>query len=114
MRCTSAASAQAARLHARRRAILLFTRALLLRARCAEYGAESNDRVHKSFFYGSKHIDQYVPKVNGNPRMDLTQAKQAQWAQQLPPTAPTKANMYETTALASSMAYAGVKSTVPP
>lgn len=68
---------------------------------CADYGAESNDRVHKSFFYGSKHIDQYVPKVEPNPRMELTSAKQAEWA--------TVQDMYKTTALASSMAYAGVK-----
>ena len=80
----------------------------------ADYGAESNDRVHKSFFYGSKHIDQYVPKANPNPRMELTQAKQAQWAQQMPPTAPTQPNMYQTTAAASSLAYSGVKSSVPP
>ena len=44
------------------------------------YGAASNDRVHKSFFYGSKHIDQYVPKTNPNPRMELTMAKEAAWA----------------------------------
>ena len=67
----------------------------------AAYGAESNDRVHKSFFYGSKHIDQYVPKVDPNPRMVLMTAKQAEWG-----TAP---DMYKTTAMASSMAYAGVK-----
>ena len=71
----------------------------------AVYGAESNDRVHKSFFYGSKHIDQYVPKVSANPRMGLTGIKAAEWAQQVPPKAPVNTNMYTTTALASSMAY---------
>ena len=71
------------------------------------YGAESNDRVHKSFFYGSKHIDQFVPKVSPNPRMALTMTKQAEWAQQMPPQAPVNKVMYETTAMASSMAYKG-------
>ena len=66
----------------------------------AAYGAESNDRVHKSFFYGSKHIDQYVPKVNPNPRMELTMAKQAEWAQQMPSSGANPA-MYQTTAKAS-------------
>ena len=53
------------------------------------YGAQSNDRVHKSFFYGSKHIDQYVPKTHPNPRMTLTETKRAEWAQQVAPQAPT-------------------------
>ena len=53
------------------------------------YGAQSNDRVHKSFFYGSKHIDQYVPKTNPKPRMTLTETKRAEWAQQVAPQAPT-------------------------
>jgi len=74
------------------------------------HGAESNDRVHKTFFYGSKHIDQYVPDVSPNPRMELTMGKQAQWAQQQPAAAPS----YQTTAMASSMAFKGIKTTVPP
>ena len=45
-----------------------------------EYGAASDDRVHKSFFYGSKHIDQYVPPVNPNARMVLMNAKASEWA----------------------------------
>lgn len=80
----------------------------------AVYGAQSNDRVHKSFFYGSKHIDQFVPAVSPAPRMELTMSKQAEWGQQMPPAAPTNVDMYKTTALASSMAYAGVKYTVAP
>ena len=69
--------------------------------------------MHKSFFYGSKHIDQYVPKTNPNPRMSLTMAKQAEWAAQIPPPAPVNPVMYQTTALASSMAYKGEKYIVP-
>ena len=61
--------------------------------------------MHKSFFYGSKHIDQYVPKTNPNPRMELTLAKQAEWKLQMPPTAPVVPAMYQTTSLAASMAY---------
>ena len=72
------------------------------------YGAESNDRVHKSFFYGSKHIDQYVPKTSPHPRMELTMSKQNEWAKQGQPA------MYQTTSLSSSMAYAGIKDGVPP
>jgi len=73
-----------------------------------DFGAESHDRVHKTFFYGSKHIDQFVPAVDPNARMNLTMAKQAEWAQQATP------DMYQTTALASSFAYKGVKTAVPP
>jgi len=62
-----------------------------------EYGAASDDRVHKSFFYGSKHIDQYVPKAEPNPRLLLTGMKEAQWAQQMAPQRPTNADMYQTT-----------------
>jgi len=65
-----------------------------------EYGAASNDRVHKSFFYGSKHIDQYVPEMEPNPRLLLTGMKEAQWANQIAPQRPTKADMYLTTNLA--------------
>ena len=60
------------------------------------YGPTSNDRVHKSFFYGSKHIDVYVPKTSPNPRMTLTAQKQAQWGAQIAPTAPTGPDMYTT------------------
>ena len=79
----------------------------------ADYGAESNDRVHKSFFYGSKHIDQFVPKISPNPRMALTTVKMAEWSQQMPPTSTVKPVMYQTTALAASMAYKGQKDVVP-
>ena len=71
------------------------------------YGAESNDRVHKTFFYGSKHIDQYVPNVNPNPRMELTATKAAEWAVQKPPSLPVKMDMYNTTSLLNSYGYKG-------
>merc|ERR1711871_1035573 len=45
-----------------------------------EYGAESDARVHKSFFYGSKHIDKYVPQTDPNAPIAKMSAKQAQWA----------------------------------
>ena len=45
--------------------------------------------MHKSFFYGSKHIDAYVPKTEPNPRMELTTSKQAEWARELAPAVPT-------------------------
>ena len=44
-----------------------------------------NDVVHKSFFYGSKHIDQYVPLQDPNPRSSLTNLKTAQWSVDRPP-----------------------------
>ena len=61
------------------------------------YGAESNARVHKSFFYGSKLIDRHVPKTEPNPRMTLTAAKQAEWAAEVAPGAPINPSMYQTT-----------------
>ena len=79
----------------------------------ADYGAASNDRVHKSFFYGSKHIDQYVPKVSADPRMGLTMSKQTEWAGQQLPAVPANPGMYMTSSLAGSLAYKGVKDTVP-
>lgn len=61
------------------------------------YGAASNDRVHKSFFYGSKHIDAFVPLCDPNVRLQLTASKQAQWAGQQSPQLPTGPDMYQTT-----------------
>ena len=60
------------------------------------YGAESNDRVHKTFFYGSKHIDKYVPRVNPNPPMELTGIKEAEWAMQAKPSKPVDATSEST------------------
>ena len=73
----------------------------------------SQDRVYKSMFYGSKHIDQYVPKTDPRPRTEHMAGKQAEWSLQKAPQVPTAAaDMYKTTALASSTAYKGEKYTV--
>ena len=68
-----------------------------------EYGAASNDRAHKSFFYGSKHIDQYVPKVNPNPRLALMSTKQEQWVSQSGQKIPYEPSMYDSV---SKLAFA--------
>jgi len=74
------------------------------------YGAASGDRVYKSMFYGSKHIDQYVPKTDPNAHVSLMEAKQGEWTKQHPQARPTNAvDMYKTTALAHSTAYKGEK-----
>ena len=39
------------------------------------YGCDSQDRVHKTFFFGNKHIDRVVPLVEPHPRYELMQAK---------------------------------------
>lgn len=67
----------------------------------AEYGARSGARVHKSFFYGSKHIDRLVPKTDPNPRTDLMASKAAQWAAETAPKGPIDPSMYQTTHLTS-------------
>ena len=73
----------------------------------------SQDRVYKSMFYGSKHIDQYVPKTDPRPRVDQMAGKQAEWSLQNPPQVPTSvADMYKTTSLASSGAFKGEKYTI--
>lgn len=58
------------------------------------YGPESNDRVHKSFYYGSKHIDAFVPPSDPNPRTNLMVSKGAQWAAEARPSVPVDASMY--------------------
>jgi hypothetical protein len=65
--------------------------------RSRAYGPLSNDRVHKSFFYGSKHIDAHVPKVNPNPPLELTMRKQSQWARERASVAQASGDMYATT-----------------
>jgi hypothetical protein len=61
-------------------------------------------------FYGSKHIDQYVPKTDPNPVLSLMDAKQIEWTMQKPQAQPINpADMYKTTALAHSTAYKGEK-----
>ena len=68
-----------------------------MRVRARRHGAESADRVHKSFFYGSKHIDFLVPKVNPNPPLELTMAKQAEWALQSQRSQQGSVDMYKST-----------------
>ena len=57
----------------------------------------SNDRVHKSFFYGSKHIDFIVPKVAPHPRLELMSSKKGIWNEQITQPLPVRLDMYETT-----------------
>ena len=57
----------------------------------------SNDRVHKSFFYGSKHIDFIVPKVAPHPRLELMSSKKGIWNEQMTQPLPVRLDMYETT-----------------
>ena len=57
----------------------------------------SNDRVHKSFFYGSKHIDFIVPKVAPHPRLELMSSKKGIWSEQMTQPLPVRLDMYETT-----------------
>ena len=59
-----------------------------------DYGAKSGDRVHKSYFYGSKHIDAHVPKCDPNPRMQLTTLKQNQWSNEAAPVVPQASASY--------------------
>ena len=65
----------------------------------AGYGAESSARVHKSFFYGSKHIDKYVPLTDPNAPVAKMSAKQAEWAAEAAPG--NALSMYTTTHAAS-------------
>ncbi|KAL3909344.1 MAG: hypothetical protein SGPRY_009462, partial [Prymnesium sp.] len=53
-----------------------------------EYGAKSHDRVHRSYFWGSKHIDSMVPQNDPNTRQLLTTAKRAQWEVEQAPAVP--------------------------
>ena len=59
-----------------------------------DFGAGSQDRVHKTFFFGSKHIDKYVPKVSPAPRTSLFESKLPLWAGSTVPKQPIDAGMY--------------------
>tara|TARA_B110001452_G_scaffold97189_1_gene80400 strand:+ start:354 stop:743 length:390 start_codon:yes stop_codon:yes gene_type:complete len=61
-----------------------------------DFGALSQDRVHKTFFFGSKHIDKYVPKVSPAPRTSLYESKLPVWAGSGAPKLPVDAGMYTT------------------
>ena len=45
-----------------------------------EYGARSSDRVHNTFYWGSKHMDSTVPATDPNARTALLEAKRQRWA----------------------------------
>eukprot|EP00908_Phaeocystis_cordata_P018385 Transcript_29806.p1 GENE.Transcript_29806~~Transcript_29806.p1 ORF type:complete len:175 (+),score=68.24 Transcript_29806:298-822(+) len=63
------------------------------------YGADSGDRVHKSFFWGNKHIDlRHAPKVEPNPRMALMASKAPEWNASKAQLQPYDAGMYTSTA----------------
>ena len=47
------------------------------------FGAD--DRVYKTYYWGSKHIDAQVPQNDPNPRNQLTDTKRAQWQSEQPP-----------------------------
>jgi len=60
----------------------------------ASKGFEPSDRVYQTYYWGSKHIDARVPQNDPNPRMQLTGAKQAQWASEQPPRVPVATASY--------------------
>ena len=85
------------------------------------YGFDSNDRVHKTFFFGNKHIDRVVPKVQPHPRYELMQAKAPMWdasrAMLRPGGNGTNSPMYDSTASASwsqQPSYARAAAGAPP
>ena len=85
------------------------------------YGFDSNDRVHKTFFFGNKHIDRVVPKVQPHPRYELMQAKAPMWdasrAMLRPGGNGTNSPMYDSTASASWIqqpSYARAAAGAPP
>ena len=66
-----------------------------------DFGAASQDRVHKTFFFGNKHIDFLVPVQEPNPRHALEQAKAPAWNGSKPFAAPCDPDMYASVALKS-------------
>jgi len=58
------------------------------------FGHDSNDRVSKTFFWGSKATDMVVPNVDPNARMSLTEAKRAQWAAEQKPQRPVAGDAF--------------------
>eukprot|EP00966_Prymnesium_polylepis_P042470 986764-Prymnesium_polylepis.1 len=53
-----------------------------------QYGAKSQDRVHKTYYWGTKHIDAVVPSNDPKARQALTTIKRTQWEAQAPPSVP--------------------------
>ena len=52
------------------------------------------DRVHKTYFWGTKHIDNIVPQNDPNPRLALTNSKCAQWYVNKAPSVPVAPASY--------------------
>ena len=66
------------------------------------YGSDSADRVHKSFFWGNKHIDlHHAPKVEPYPRTQLLAAKMPMWEESKASAKPIMGNMYASVAATS-------------
>jgi len=64
------------------------------------YGAMSDNRVHKTHFYGSKHVDAFVPFNDPYPRTRLMDAKAAEWAATKAPRGQLQSDQYVTSASA--------------
>ena len=62
-----------------------------------EYGATSSDRVHRTFFWGSKLKDSTCPNTDPNAGTTLLDAKRQHWAAEQKPATPVGADMYQTT-----------------
>lgn len=61
-----------------------------------EYGATSSDRVHRTFFWGSKRRDANCPLTDANAPTTLLDAKRQEWASDQKSTAPVSPDMYRT------------------
>jgi len=55
---------------------------------------EMQDRVHKTYYWGTKHIDATVPANDPNPRQALSSSKRAQWEAEKPPMVPVAPASY--------------------
>jgi len=66
-----------------------------------QYGAKSQDRVHKTYYWGTKHIDAGVPMNDPNPRQALTNTKLARWGAEKPPSVPVAPATYVSLSKAS-------------
>lgn len=62
-----------------------------------EWGPGSADRVHKTIYYGSKHIDRHVPATDPNPPTSLLEKKRAEWAASSQQTTPLATERWLTT-----------------
>lgn len=59
-----------------------------------QYGFKSQDRVHKTYYWGTKHIDAVVPSNDPNPRQALTTLKRQQWEAEKPALQPVAPASY--------------------